>query len=79
MASPLARDSIPGDDIAFNCSSLGGPGNNITWTRQRDGAVVGDEYMLTLTEVDGFDGGQYQCLVENRAGSGTANVTLYGE
>lgn len=79
MASPPAHDGLPGDSASFNCSSLGGPENMLTWMRQRDGVVVGNESTLSLTELDGFDGGRYQCFVENRAGNGTASVTLYGE
>lgn len=78
-ASPGFFDGLPGGNATFNCSSMGGPGNSFTWMRQSDGSVVGNQSSLSLMDLDAFDGGQYQCFVENRAGNDTTNVTLYGE
>lgn len=58
---------------------MGGPGNQFAWMRQRDGVAIGNMSRLTLDGLDAFDGGQYQCLVENRAGNDTSTVTLNSE
>ena len=79
MAMPDTLDGLQGDNVTFNCSSLGGPGNNFTWMKQNDGQVVGSEPQLTITDLDAFDGGQYLCIVENSAGNDSTNVTLYSE
>ena len=79
MAIPDISNGLPGDNVTFNCSSLGGPGNTFTWMRQNDGQVVGSESQLTIIGLDAFDGGQYQCIVENRAGNDSTDVTLYSE
>ena len=79
MATPDTLDGLPGDNVIFNCSSLGGPGNSFTWTRQSDGQVVGSEPQLTISDLHAFDGGQYLCTVENSAGNDSTNVILYSE
>lgn len=79
MAMPDILDGLPGENATFNCSSLGGPGNSFTWMRQNDRQVVGSEPQLTITDLDAFDGGWYQCIVENSAGNDSTNVTLNGE
>ena len=79
MAIPDILDGLPGDNVTFNCSSLGGPGNSFTWMRQNDRQVVGSESQLTIIGLDAFDGGQYQCIVENSAGNDSTDVTLYSE
>ena len=76
QSSPDIINGFPGGNASFNCSSNGGPGNNFQWLRLRDGIIVGNESWLTLTDLDAFDGGQYQCFVENRAGNDTTTVTL---
>ena len=79
MATPDTHNGLPGGNATFFFSSLGGPGNYFTWIRQSDGMVVGNESQLTIIDLDAYDGGQYQCLVNNRAGNDTADVTLYSE
>ena len=79
MAMPDTLDGLPGDNVIFTCSSLGGPGNSFTWMRRNDRQVVGSESQLTISDLDAFDGGQYQCIVENSAGNDSADVTLYSE
>ena len=79
IAIPAILDGLPGDNVTFNCSSLGGPGNSFTWIRQNDGQVVGSESQLTIIGLVAFDGGQYQCIVENSAGNDSTDVTLHSE
>ena len=79
QSSPDPINGLPGGSASFNCSALGGPGNNFKWMRLRDGMIVGNESWLTLTDLDAFDGGQYQCSVENRAGNDTTTLTLNSE
>ena len=79
MASPGSFNGLPGGTATFQCFSLGGPGNNFTWTRESDGMVIGNQYTLSIVDLDAFDGSQYQCFVENRAGNDTTSVILYGK
>ena len=79
MAIPDSLDGLPRDTATFYCRSMGGPGNNFTWMRQRDGLVVGNESQLMITDLNASDGGQYQCIVENSAGNDSTNATLYSE
>ena len=64
--------------VNFTCTALGGPGNNFTWFRISDGAVVASEPVFQIAVEDAFVGSDYQCLVENEAGNDTAVVTLNG-
>ena len=64
--------------VNFTCTALGGPGNNFTWFRISDGAVVASEPVFQIAVEDAFIGSDYQCLVENEAGNDTAVVTLNG-
>ena len=68
------RDTI----VEFNCSALGGPGNNFIWFRMLDDEVVGSNPVLQVGVEGAFAGGVYECLVENDAGSDIAVVTLNG-
>ena len=79
MAMPDTFDGLPGDNVTFNCSSLGGPGNSFTWMKQNDKQVIGSEPQLIITDLDALDGGQYQCIVENSAGNDSTDVTVYSE
>ena len=64
--------------VNFTCSALGGPGNNFTWFKISDSAVVASEPVFQIAVEDAFIGSDYQCLVENEAGNDTAVVTLNG-
>ena len=64
--------------VNFTCTALGGPGNNFTWFRISDGAVVASEPVLQIAVENASVGSDYQCLVENEAGNDTAVVTLNG-
>ena len=48
------------------------------WTRDGDDAVISSEAELSLVEIQAFDGGEYQCSVENVAGEDNMTVTLNG-
>ena len=67
---------MDGDNVTFQCSALGGPGNVIVW--QKDRTVLNEtSTTLTLTSVSSSDGGGYTCTVINLAGLGNASVFLY--
>ena len=46
------------------------------WRRQ--GMVISNNPVLSITNVTGSDGGVYQCIVSNAAGSDTAATTVNG-
>ena len=59
------------------CSAFGGPNNTFRW--YIDGVMVGNSSVLTIEVVSAPVGGDYQCTVENSAGSGSATATVNGE
>ena len=59
------------------CSALGGPNNTFMW--EIDGVMVSNSPELIIEIVSASVGGDYQCTVENSAGSGSATTTVYGE
>jgi len=65
-----------GDNVTFNCSTLGGPGNTYQW--QRNGTDLDNETMqsLTIPHVSATDGGIYTCVVSNAAGNDSASTLL---
>ena len=59
------------------CSAMGGPNNTFVW--EKDGVVVGNLPSLTIEITSASLGGDYQCTVENSAGSDSATTTVNGE
>ena len=62
----------------FTCFALGGPGNNFIWTRLRDGPALSNGLDLEILVEDASVGSQYECLVENNAGSENVIASLRG-
>ena len=77
-AVPQVINAERNTTVEFTCSALGGPGNNFTWIRMSDGAVVTRGSVLQIAVKDAFVGSDYQCLVMNGAGYDTDTVTLNG-
>ena len=77
-ATPRVFNAERNATVNFTCTALGGPGNNFTWFRISDGAVVASEPVFQIAVEDAFVGSDYQCLVENEAGNDNAVVTLNG-
>ena len=69
-----------GDDVQFNCTSLGGPGNTIQWLRDGENVtdvIESNSNTLSLMNITvAGDGGVYTCVASNAAGSGNASVSL---
>ena len=67
-----------GDVIALNCVSSDDPNNIFFWFK--DGIYVdrNTDGILNITDVTADDGGLYECVVNNTAGSSSANITIYG-
>ena len=58
--------------VSLNCSGMGGPGNNYSWSNGQTTPT------LQLTVRNGTsDGGTYTCVVTNAAGNGSASGTVY--
>ncbi|XP_071519102.1 LOW QUALITY PROTEIN: cell adhesion molecule Dscam2-like [Panulirus ornatus] len=84
----------PGPPVSLKCSAVGNPTPSITWTLdglpipQSDRVVVGEQVgargkvvghvNVSHTRVE--DGGRFQCVASNRAGSTAhaANLNIYG-
>ena len=64
--------------MTLECSALGGPGNTFTWTHVPTGQEISSNQFVTVQVASGLDGGTYRCLVENEAGSGMAESTIFG-
>ena len=58
--------------------AMGGPENMFSWTKLKSNTVVVNDSELMVVDIMASDGGQYQCLVENLAGSDVTTVTLNG-
>ena len=67
------------DDVTFNCSGLGGPDNEFEWTFLSSGDIVSNSSELFLESVTFSEKGQYQCVVSNDAGNGSAISILNGQ
>ena len=74
--SPLNMIFNREDNVTFNCSAQGGPGNTYQW--QRNGTDLDNETMETLTvsQISATDGGEYTCVVSNAAGNDSASTLL---
>ena len=77
-ATPQVINAERNTTVEFTCSALGGPGNNFTWIRMSDRAVVTRGSVLQIAVEDAFDGSDYWCLTINDAGNDTDIVTLNG-
>ncbi|XP_065904165.1 hemicentin-1-like isoform X3 [Dysidea avara] len=60
--------------VSSTCVAQGGPNNVFEWRRQ--GVVISNDPVLSISMVTGSDGGVYQCTVSNAAGSDTATTTI---
>ena len=77
-ATPRVINAERNTTVEFDCSAMGGPGNNFTWIRASDGAVVANVSVLQIAVEDAFDGSDYLCFVINDAGNDAGFVTLNG-
>ena len=75
--SPLNMVFERGNNVTFNCTAQGGPGNAYQW--QRNGTNLDNETMQTLaiTQISVNDGDQYTCIVSNAAGNDSASTSLF--
>ena len=69
-------NSRVGDVVELSCEAGGGPNNMFTWTA--NGVQIADSQGVVQSISSALDGGEYQCQVQNMAGSGTASVTING-
>ena len=75
--SPLNMAFERGQDVTFNCTAQGGPGNTYQW--QRNGTNLDNEITQTLaiTQISANNGDEYTCIVSNVAGSDSASTSLF--
>ena len=78
VATPVDVSSERDVNQMFTCSARGGPGNTFTWTRLLDSVVVNETAQLNVLVNSADRGGEYQCTVQNEAGSDMDIVTLRG-
>ena len=65
-----------GENVTFNCSVQGGPGNTFQWLK--NGVITVEESsVLTVTNVTVEKGAEYTCIVSNAAGSESKNASLF--
>ena len=48
------------------------------WFKAGDFLDRSTDGILNITDVSAYDGGLYECVVNNTAGSSSANITIYG-
>ncbi len=78
-ASPTLINAARNTTVEFICNALGGPTNIFTWTRLNDGTVLSNDSLLEIVVDSAQVGSDYECLVGNKAGNETTQVTLYGK
>ena len=64
---------VQGDNLQLTCEALGRPEPNITWTKEKPGnqgntVVVQEGKVLTLTDINRTDAGDYTCTAYNGFG-----------
>ena len=67
-----------GDILTFNCTTAGGHDNMFQWYKDDIKLEENTVSILNITDVTADDGGLYECVVNNTAGSSSANITIYG-
>ena len=67
------------DDLLLTCTASGGANNMFHWFKDGDYLDGSTDGILNITDVTADDGGLYECVVNNTAGSNSANITIYGE
>ena len=76
MATPTINSSVNATEL-LNCTAMGGPGNRFEW--QRMSMSLGFTEQINVTIVSAASGGDYQCIVSNRAGNDTIVTIVNGE
>ena len=82
---PQAGSVTEGDNVTLSCNASGNPVPTISWTR--DGSLVSSGHqrisfeagnrLLTITNVNRTDSGEYLCVADNSEGNDTSNaITL---
>ena len=68
------------DDLLLTCAASGarGANNMFHWFKNGDYLDGSIDGILNITDVTADDGGLYECVVNNTAGSSSANITIYG-
>ena len=66
------------DDLLLTCTASGGANNMFQWFKAGDFLDGSTDGILNITDVTAYDGGLYECVVNNTAGSSSADVTIYG-
>ena len=72
---------LEGNNLQLSCEASGQPEPNITWTKQKPGnqentVVVQEGKVLTITNINRIDAGQFTCTAYNGFGK-PENQTVY--
>ena len=75
MARPATVEN--GDTLILTCTASGGPDNMFYWSKDGD-FLPSTDGILTIADITATDGGMYECVVNNTAGDGSSDITIYG-
>ena len=76
MISNVTMNNI----VIYTCYADGGPRNSYQWIRLRENKTVSMTQKLTLDNTDLLDGGDYQCIIANKAGNNRGGyISLNGK
>jgi len=73
---PASFNTNFGSSQSLTCSAGGGPNNIFEW--QRQGVIVSNNSILEFQSITGSDGGLYQCIATNAAGSDSQTILITG-
>ena len=68
-----------GDILTLNCTTAGGHDNMFQWYKDEIILEGNTASILIINNVTADDGGLYECVVNNTAGSSSADIAIYGE
>lgn len=64
-----------GDSVILSCTARGGPDNVYHWLDNHNSIVPGN--ILPLTGIEVSSGGNYTCVVSNKAGNGSSTTSVF--
>lgn len=72
-------NGLNGNSYTVECMAKGGLNNTFKWKYLRTGEILTNSSTLELNNISVLNGGPYECLVTNKAGSEPAQLLINSE